>query len=292
MEKTILLFEKGLPLPHYGGSGVTHPDIHYYPERKLGYRFWLYYTPYPDEKVEEICLVHGNEPHHLIDLWIKNPIISKNESELIIADPDIHYDGKRYVMLYTSCIGTKKENKDGKTLVIKRATSHNGLIWKIQDNPILKNHKNLLEPTAIHYEDKLYTICNQDNQILKVFTGNRELYTMPRIKENYFLNHPHLSIRPDGDLQLYVLAKSIYEKSYIKLFKLIGNDIESLKVKEELKFKDDYYMPYRASSTEMDGKELLYVSFCLTPSSGRDVEEARLNRQPRHMINYLVREYG
>jgi hypothetical protein len=48
-----------LTIPTYQAKGVVHPDVILFPEGEDGFRYWLFYTPYPTRLQENPCLVRS-----------------------------------------------------------------------------------------------------------------------------------------------------------------------------------------------------------------------------------------
>jgi len=90
-----------LDIPNYGGTGVTHPSMLYFPEGVDGYKYWMVYTPYPPASEEEPCIARSNNGVDFVDTGISNPVVTKTEDwEDVIHDPNWIKDGKKWHMFY------------------------------------------------------------------------------------------------------------------------------------------------------------------------------------------------
>ena len=64
-----------LPIPILAGTGVTHPDVIYFPGGKDGYQYWMAYTPYPSEAEENPSILRSNDGINWTGTGISNPVI-------------------------------------------------------------------------------------------------------------------------------------------------------------------------------------------------------------------------
>ena len=53
-----------------------HPDVIYFPSGMDGYKYWMMYTPYPPQSVENPSIVRSNDDITWTDAGITNPVIS------------------------------------------------------------------------------------------------------------------------------------------------------------------------------------------------------------------------
>ena len=133
-----------LDLPQYGASGTVHPDTIYFPEGKDGYKYWMVYTPYPPETLENMCIVRSNDGVNWTDTGISNPVISMGPDgdwdERHLADPDMIYVSD-FDMWFMVWCGTNYSSSnrvgfayssDGKTW-----TEYDGIAVNGNMNPVL-----------------------------------------------------------------------------------------------------------------------------------------------------------
>jgi N-acetylneuraminic acid mutarotase len=64
----------------YTGTGVTHPDVIYFPGGKDGYKYWMTYTPYPSEAEENPSILRSHDGITWTDAGITNPVIPAGTS--------------------------------------------------------------------------------------------------------------------------------------------------------------------------------------------------------------------
>jgi hypothetical protein len=96
-----------LNLPLHGGAGVVHPDVVYFSTPKDGYKFWMIYTPYPDNAQEHPCVVRSNDGYVWTEEGINNPVIRSSYSwnSDHEADPDWLYvpEYGKWFIIWTVC---------------------------------------------------------------------------------------------------------------------------------------------------------------------------------------------
>ena len=84
-----------LDLPQYQASGVTHPDVVYFPGGKDTFKYWMVYTPYPPATEENPSILRSHDGIHWTDSGMTNPVIPQGGSgEWNVgenADPDFVY---------------------------------------------------------------------------------------------------------------------------------------------------------------------------------------------------------
>jgi len=152
--------ENPLSIPNYNAVGAVHPDVIHFPDGHDGYRYWMYYTPYPPDSEENPCLVRSNDGINFMDAGVSNPLVSRGEA-VHLADPDIIKIGDTWYMYYT-----RRYDEEGVIhYVIDLAMSSDGKRWmKYSNNPILKQtedweiHPRFLsvaEPT-LYYEGNYF----------------------------------------------------------------------------------------------------------------------------------------
>jgi len=176
-----------LSIPNYEGEGVVHPAAIYFQDGFDGYKFWLYYTPFPPESAENPCLVRSKDGINFTDEGITNPLITSSTSgfdENYLADLDVIYlDGKFY-MLYVGVtyhrLGT-----------IGLAESNDGINFvKYEGNPILEPTQewelgqSLLTPT-VYYDVKKFHVLYEAAGPRKVgYAFGSSLYSLKKYEKN------------------------------------------------------------------------------------------------------------
>lgn len=82
-------------IPKYAASGVVHPGVLYFSAGKDGYKYWMLYTPYPDNEDENPSIVRSNDGTTWVDTGITNPVIADGGAGEWNAfhnhDPDMLY---------------------------------------------------------------------------------------------------------------------------------------------------------------------------------------------------------
>ena len=152
-----------LHVPKYGGEGVVHPDILYFPHGFDGFKFWLFYTPFPPESLENPCLVRSNNGVDFTDFLVSNPLISAGGSgewdDGHLADVDVVKVGDTWYLFYASRNACRTYQKIG------LATSTDGKKFtKYSQNPVLEADTSLsfeagdhlVSPTVIHSGAKFF----------------------------------------------------------------------------------------------------------------------------------------
>lgn len=122
-----------LPVPQDSAQGVVHPDILYFPDGFEGYKYWLFYTPYPPPSQENPYLAVSNDGIQFSSEGFHNPLIERTEpwEALHLADVDVVFANG---MLYMYYVG----RNSGGVACIGLAASLDGRIWmKYPANPIL-----------------------------------------------------------------------------------------------------------------------------------------------------------
>ncbi|MBI5000345.1 MAG: right-handed parallel beta-helix repeat-containing protein [Euryarchaeota archaeon] len=124
----------------YGGSGLVHPDIHFFPDGEGGYKYWLYYTQCPgsDPSSENPCLIRSNDGVTFTDTGVSNPLFDHASIPYstggCVADCDVIKVGNKWFM-YLECDNTLDASS---VSTIVMATSDDGVHWTpYEHNPIL-----------------------------------------------------------------------------------------------------------------------------------------------------------
>jgi len=117
------------PFAKYSGNPVMrqlHPDVHYFPEGRDGYKYWMSYTPYPPESNEHPCIRRSNDGINWVDDGITNPVINHG-AYAYDSDPDMIYvvDYNKWFMVWGA--------RTGSAWVLALAYSSDGKTWTEYD---------------------------------------------------------------------------------------------------------------------------------------------------------------
>ncbi|MEW5762880.1 MAG: hypothetical protein AB1776_06750 [Bacillota bacterium] len=144
--KKFVLVRERLPLPRYGGLGVVHPDVIYWRGRYI-----MAYTPYPPNRVENICLAASRDLLHWSSGAWQNPVVAWDPrvvwKDAFIADPDILYVPalKKWFLWYQPASYTLGHRRGKRLLAaIALATSKDGITWSDTEapNPVMRPREN------------------------------------------------------------------------------------------------------------------------------------------------------
>jgi hypothetical protein len=132
-------------IPDYGASGVVHPDVVYFSEGMEGYKYWMVYTPYPPQSMENPSVARSIDGITWTDAGISNPVIPEGTpgswNDLENPDPDFTYvpDYNKWFMVWDGGDAATNSRKialayssDGKTW-----TQYNGAAVNGNPNPII-----------------------------------------------------------------------------------------------------------------------------------------------------------
>jgi predicted GH43/DUF377 family glycosyl hydrolase len=122
-----------LPLSQDSAQGVVHPDMLFFPNGFEGYKYWLFYTPYPPPGQENPYLARSNDGLHFSDSGFHNPLLVRTQpwEARHLADVDVVFANGMLYMYYMGC-------SSAGVACIGMASSPNGRDWlKNPANPIL-----------------------------------------------------------------------------------------------------------------------------------------------------------
>lgn len=146
----------GNPFSLPGGS-VLHPDVLYFDSPMDGYNYWMVYTPYPPDAVENPSVVRSTTGYSWSDSGISNPVIPGGTAGLQYnADVDWLYVSEYHKFFMTWCLWSPHE------LYIAFAYSTDGKVWTCgnwgvsphPNSPILFSDMRT-EPT-MYYQDGVF----------------------------------------------------------------------------------------------------------------------------------------
>jgi hypothetical protein len=132
-------------IPAYGASGVVHPDVLYFSGGMDGYKYWMVYTPYPPQAMENPSVVRSNDGITWTDSGIINPVVPEGTpgawNDLENPDPDFIYvsDYNKWFLIWDG--GDQATNSRKLALVYssdgKTWTQYNGALVNGNPNPII-----------------------------------------------------------------------------------------------------------------------------------------------------------
>lgn len=264
-------------LPTYGCSGVIHPDLIYFPDKHLGYKYWLFYTRYPPESMEDPCLVRSNNGINFTDNGITNPIFTNKDGQFwerdYLADVDAIYNGN-FILFYTGS-RTDKPLRDmtGKTVKggfgnVAMAKSPDGVKWSRCPTPVIAK---AIEPAVVYLDGKYHMWCHRYKRILYTSSEDLEHWEDPVLTlkwtDRYRMTHPEV-VYHDGQFEMYLLAKgmptfrgSTKDK---RVLSYVSKDGTSWVRKEDLLVADEKtdFMPYRVTVFyDERGERQVYASY-------------------------------
>jgi hypothetical protein len=87
-----------------GDRPMLHPTVLYFPSGVDGYKFYLFYTPYPGESDENPCLMRSNDGKNFEAVGVTNPLFKYNTQPVYdsknLADPEAIKVGDTWMVFY------------------------------------------------------------------------------------------------------------------------------------------------------------------------------------------------
>lgn len=129
-------------IPTYGASGVVHPDVIYFSGGMDGYKYWMTYTPYPPQSMENPSVVRSNDGITWTDAGITNPVIPEGTpgawNDLENPDPDFIYvsDYSKWFLIWNGGDAATDSRK------IALAYSSDGKTWTEYDGAAVNGNPN------------------------------------------------------------------------------------------------------------------------------------------------------
>jgi len=252
-------YKRKLKLPKGEGLGCVHPEVIYFPEGYLGYKYWLFYTPYPPDHAELPYLVRSNNGIDFTDKGVRNPLLNRGPQDSWdshhIADVDVLVHNGRWYLYYA---GARVRN-GVKEVKIGVAYSENGLEWeKYGDNPILepdpdlewekgtRDRRDVATPTVIYVNEAFYmyySALGSDGKVRIGVAVSKDGVHFEKYKRNPVLepeyewegdrvNHPDVILYGDLILLLYIAGTS-EQRSLGLAYAKVDNPHDLKKVSEK-----------------------------------------------------------
>jgi chitodextrinase len=129
-------------IPTYGATGVVHPDVIYFSGGMDGYKYWMTYTPYPPQSMENPSVTRSNDGITWTDIGITNPVIPEGTpgawNDLENPDPDFIYasDYGKWFLIWNGGDTATNSRK------IALAYSSDGKTWTQYDGALVNGNPN------------------------------------------------------------------------------------------------------------------------------------------------------
>jgi hypothetical protein len=204
--------KKGIvPISLGSNLGVVHPDVHYFPDGLDGYKYWLFYTPYPPESAEKPCLLRSNDLETWVSTGVTNPLVNHDGPTYFLADPDVTYvdDLDTWFMVYAKNKGAAQQNRDSFICLAyssdgKSWTTYNGMPINGNTNPVIISGQDSggvawerlyglswLNQPSIAYNNGVFTVFymgpganNQQQMGSATFTWNKNVNSIENFTRN------------------------------------------------------------------------------------------------------------
>jgi len=143
-----------LNIPTLGYPRVVHPDVLYFPNGYLGYKFWMFYEAY--NSVEVIALARSNDGITWTGEGVTNPIVPNGPpgsfDSWAAADADVVIVDGTWYLFYCGAVS-------GSLAKVGLATSTDGLTWTKYDldgdgieDPVFYADTSYVAPDGHRYE--------------------------------------------------------------------------------------------------------------------------------------------
>ncbi|MBD3387646.1 MAG: hypothetical protein GF416_01235 [Candidatus Altiarchaeales archaeon] len=164
-----------LDLPYGPASGCLHPDVKYFPEGRSGYRFWMYYTPWPPDSAEYPYLARSNDTVNFTSEDVVNPLFTPGTpgswDDSYLADVDVMLVNDTWMMYYAGCSSDQCS--------IGLALSGDGVNWrKYRSNPVIPEPS--VEPTVVLADGSyhMWYSCNKKSLIVSALSKMKIIKNM------------------------------------------------------------------------------------------------------------------
>ena len=156
-----------------GKNQPTHPKVLYFKNGWNGHKYWMCYTPYPNNNSNEEnpCITYSDDGYNWSEVGIANPIdrpVSKN----YFSDPHLVYreDTDTVECWYREC-NNDPSSSDYNKETIWRMTSTDGLTWGDKQELFSYNDKmdSVISPSIIYDEGKYKIWIVYKRQSLKYY---------------------------------------------------------------------------------------------------------------------------
>ena len=160
-----------------GGDQPTHPKVLYFKNGWNGHKYWMSYTPYPNNNnaEENPCITYSDDGYNWSEVGISNPIARPTLNKYFFSDSHLVYreDTNTLECWFRECCndsGSTDYNKE----TIWRMTSTDGVMWSNKQE--LFSHKDsmaeVLSPAVIYDEGKYKIWICYKRQSLKYYESN------------------------------------------------------------------------------------------------------------------------
>lgn len=144
-----------------GGNQPTHPKVLYFPEGWSGHKYWMAYTPYPDNNnnEENPCITYSDDGIHWFEEGIDNPIIRTEYDFCWYSDVHLVYipDTDTMELWVRWCSPDGDDGKEPGWEGVYRLKSKDGMNWSDKEY-LYHTHDpefaSLLSPVVIYDEGK------------------------------------------------------------------------------------------------------------------------------------------
>ena len=156
-----------------GKNQPTHPKVLYFKNGWNGHKYWMCYTPYPNNNNDEEnpCITYSDDGYNWSEVGISNPIdrpVPKN----YFSDPHLVYreDTDTLECWYREC-NNDRYSSDYNKEMIWRMTSTDGLTWGNKQELFTYNDKmdSVISPSIIYDEGKYKIWIVYKRQSLKYY---------------------------------------------------------------------------------------------------------------------------
>ena len=155
-----------LNIKTYDGSNQpTHPSVKYFENAWNGHKYWMAYTPYPNnnDSLENPCITYSDDGVNWSEEGISNPIVEK---------PTNGYNSDCHLVLVDNTLECWWREVSNNTETIKRKKSTDGVTWgdtEILHETGINSLLNCLSPTVIYDENKYKIWVVYQRQCLKYY---------------------------------------------------------------------------------------------------------------------------
>ena len=158
-----------LDIKTYDGSNQpTHPSVKYFENGFGGHKYWMAYTPYPNnnDALENPCITYSDDGINWSEDGINNPIVSK---------PSSGYNSDCHLVLVNGLLECWWREVSNNTETIKRKKSENGVVWgktETLHTTGVQGLLNCVSPSVIYDEGKYKIWVVYNRECLKYYESS------------------------------------------------------------------------------------------------------------------------